>query len=177
MAADPVEHGYTLPYRWYSEAETLRLEQERVFARSWTYGGRAEEVAEPGSYVTTRAGDVPLLVTRARDGELDLSRLRFHSRSDYTLDANWKIAVENFLECYHCSIAHPQFSSVVDVDPDAYVLEPHPTFASAFGRIREQPKALPYDPHGEVARGQFHLLFPNVKLNVMPGRANLSIGP
>jgi phenylpropionate dioxygenase-like ring-hydroxylating dioxygenase large terminal subunit len=273
MAADPVEHGYTLPYRWYSDAETLRLEQERIFARSWTYGGRAEEVAEPGSYVTTRAGDVPLLVTRARDGELrafvnvcrhrgavlteensrretiqchyhawtygldgalraaprsdrepdfdkttlgllpasaetwgpflfvnpdaraaplrdtlgelpaildsalDLSRLRYHSRSDYTLDANWKIAVENFLECYHCSIAHPQFSSVVDVDPDAYELEPHPTFASAFGRIREQPKALPYDPHGDVARGQFHLLFPNVKLNVMPGRPNLSIGP
>ena len=33
------------------------------------------------------------------------------------------------------------------------------------------------DPGGEVGRGQFHLLFPNVKLNVMPGRPNLSIGP
>ncbi len=28
-----------------------------------------------------------------------------------------------------------------------------------------------------VARGQFHFLFPNTVVNVMPGRQNLSIGP
>ena len=25
--------------------------------------------------------------------------------------------------------------------------------------------------------GQFHLIWPNIKVNVMPGRANLSVGP
>ena len=34
-----------------------------------------------------------------------------------------------------------------------------------------------YDANGEVARGQFHLLFPNTVINVMPGQPNLSIGP
>ena len=29
----------------------------------------------------------------------------------------------------------------------------------------------------QIARGQFHYLFPNTALNVMPGRPNLSIGP
>lgn len=25
-------------------------------------------------------------------------------------DANWKLAVENYVECYHCSPAHPEYS-------------------------------------------------------------------
>ena len=31
-------------------------------------------------------------------------------------------ALENYLECYHCPVAHPGFSKVIDVDPDAYRL-------------------------------------------------------
>ena len=60
----------TLPFAWYSDEEMLRRERERIFARSWQYGGRADQVAEPGSFLTTDAGGVPLLVTRGSDGEL-----------------------------------------------------------------------------------------------------------
>ena len=35
-------------------------------------------------------------------------------------EVNWKVALENYLECYHCAVAHPGFSKVIDVDPDAY---------------------------------------------------------
>jgi phenylpropionate dioxygenase-like ring-hydroxylating dioxygenase large terminal subunit len=112
----------------------------------------------------------PLADTVGRLAELvpDLDSLRFHHRSEYELAANWKIACENFLECYHCPVAHPGFSAVVDVDPDAYRLEPNETFWSQYARLRDD----------EVApAGQFHLLFPNLKLNVYPGPPNLSIGP
>ena len=44
-------------------------------------------------------------------------RCVFRERVDYSLAANWKIAVENYLECYHCPVAHPGFSRLVDVDP------------------------------------------------------------
>jgi carnitine monooxygenase subunit len=60
----------TLPYAWYSSEEMLRRERERIFARCWQYAGRADQVAEPGSFLTTGAGGVPLLVTRGPDGEL-----------------------------------------------------------------------------------------------------------
>ena len=73
---------------------------------------------------------------------------------------------ENFLECYHCPTAHPSFSDEVDVHPDRYLLEAHPTFSAQFCRAK---------PTGE--RGQFHLLYPNTGLNVFPGPPNLSIGP
>ena len=108
-------------------------------------------------------GEVPELV---RSAGVDVDALAFHSRAPYTLEANWKIAVENYLECYHCAVAHPGFSEVVDVSPDRYRLEPHSTFASQHVQLRE----------GE-GEGQFHMIWPNVKVNLWPGAPNLSIGP
>ena len=34
-----------------------------------------------------------------------------------------------------------------------------------------------FDPRGPITRGQFHLLFPNTAINIMPGHPNISIGP
>jgi Rieske 2Fe-2S family protein len=33
-------------------------------------------------------------------------------REMYTIDANWKLAVENYVECYHCAPAHPEYSEL-----------------------------------------------------------------
>jgi nitrite reductase/ring-hydroxylating ferredoxin subunit len=252
----------TLPFAWYSDEEQLRRERRRIFARSWQYAGRAEQVAAPDSFLATDAGGIPVLATRDTTGELrafinvcrhrgavltegcgsrasiqchyhawtydvdgslrsaprserepefdpaewsllpasvgswgpflfvnpdpeapaleehlgdlpeilardiDLGDLTFHSRVDFGANANWKIVVENFLECYHCPTAHPSFSAEVDVHPDRYLLEAHPTFAAQFATAKRT---------GE--RGQFHLLYPNTGINVFPGPANLSIGP
>ncbi|HZQ82701.1 MAG TPA: aromatic ring-hydroxylating dioxygenase subunit alpha [Gaiellaceae bacterium] len=107
-------------------------------------------------------GELPEILAR----DLDLDGLVFHSRVEFGAHANWKIVVENFLECYHCPTAHPSFSAAVDVHPDRYVLEAHPTFCAQHCRDRRTDE-----------RGQFHLLFPNTGLNVFPGPPNLSIGP
>jgi phenylpropionate dioxygenase-like ring-hydroxylating dioxygenase large terminal subunit len=34
-----------------------------------------------------------------------------HSET-YTIAANWKLAVENYLECYHCTPSHPEYSKL-----------------------------------------------------------------
>src|SRR5262249_46241613 len=44
-------------------------------------------------------GDLPEVV--AANG-LDIGALEFRDRQSYELRVNWKIAVENYLECYHC---------------------------------------------------------------------------
>jgi phenylpropionate dioxygenase-like ring-hydroxylating dioxygenase large terminal subunit len=251
----------TLPWSWYTDAEILRHEQERIFRRAWQYAGPAEHVAEPQTFLTCRAGDVPIVAVRDAAGHLrafvnvcrhrgsiiaeghgrratlqcpyhawtygldgslraaprseqepgldlsdvslvpaqvdtwgpfvfvtpdedapplaealgrlpeivpELDSLRFHHRTDYALEANWKVACENYLECYHCPVAHRDFSAVVNVDAEAYVLEEHETFWSQFARLRDDAAA---------PAGQFHLVFPNVKLNLYPGPPNVSIGP
>ena len=39
-----------------------------------------------------------------------LGDLKSARRIDYDVAANWKIIVENYSECYHCSLVHPGFS-------------------------------------------------------------------
>jgi Rieske 2Fe-2S family protein len=39
-----------------------------------------------------------------------LDRMRRGARQEYDVDANWKILVENFSECYHCAPVHPSLN-------------------------------------------------------------------
>ena len=66
----PARVGRALEPRYYLGAEALRREMDTVFARSWQYAGHVSELAEPNTYITTRAGDQPVLVVRTEDGEL-----------------------------------------------------------------------------------------------------------
>ena len=95
-----------------------------------------------------------------------LDGLEFRVRDEYELAANWKIAGENFLECYHCPVAHKGFSAEFEVSPDAYRLEP------TGEHVLSQ-----FAPSRTDGEGQFHFVWPNLKLNVYPGPGNLSIGP
>ena len=38
--------------------------------------------------------------------ELDLNSVRLHRSVEHTISANWKVIVENFVECYHCPLVH-----------------------------------------------------------------------
>src|SRR5262245_1652163 len=102
-----------------------RAEREQAFDRS-ELGLRPAQVGVWGPFVFVNADleAPPLTETLGRLPDLvDTSGLVFRERVEYELAANWKIAVENFLECYHCPVAHQGFSALVDVDPDSYRLE------------------------------------------------------
>src|SRR5207248_1770773 len=185
----------TLAWSAYSDPMLPALERERIFARAWQYVGHLVELGEGPGYVAARVGDIPVVVTRDRDGVLraflnvcrhrgsvlaagagvEVEQLQHHSRAESSVEANWKLVAENFLECYHCAVAHPGFSAVVDVSPDAYELASGDTFSSQFGPVRGNGSGL--DTAGEVKRSQFHFLWPNTMINIFPGRTNLSIGP
>ena len=40
------------------------------------------------------------------------NRAKVAFRNNYPTAANWKLVVENFIECYHCASAHPEYCSV-----------------------------------------------------------------
>jgi len=40
----------------------------------------------------------------------DLSKAKVAQRQSYTIEANWKLSVENYTECYHCAPAHPEYA-------------------------------------------------------------------
>jgi phenylpropionate dioxygenase-like ring-hydroxylating dioxygenase large terminal subunit len=39
-----------------------------------------------------------------------LERAKVAHRQNYPIESNWKLAVENYCECYHCAPAHPEYS-------------------------------------------------------------------
>ena len=127
--------------------------------------GGAESAAEPGF----RLEDYPLLPVRVEtlgpfvfvnldrdappvsayfgdvldiiaESGIDLSTLQLYSREDWQSQSNWKTMLENYLECYHCPVAHPSFSAVIDVRPENYKLTAHGWFMSQAGGVR--PSAL-----------------------------------
>lgn len=109
-----------------------------------------------------------------------LESLELYKREDWTAAANWKTMLENYLECYHCAVAHPGFSAAIDVKEENYNLKTHGWFASQLGEVRQsalEGKAAVkiYDARGEVRQAQYHLLWPNVTININPGFPNLSI--
>lgn len=68
---------------------------------------------------------------------IDLATLRLHSREDWASHSNWKTMLENYLECYHCPIAHPGFGAAIDVRPENYDLTAHGWFLSQIGQVRQ----------------------------------------
>ena len=60
----------TPPYSWYVDPRILELERSTVFARSWQVVGRADQVREPGQYITCELTGEPILVVRGNDGVL-----------------------------------------------------------------------------------------------------------
>jgi carnitine monooxygenase subunit len=121
-------------------------------------------------------GRLPEIVA---ESGLDLGAIRFHSHHEWPIEANWKVVMENFLECYHCPTAHPGFSRVIDVSPDAYALQAHATFSSQIGPVRQSALAgngkAAYAPLGDVVQAQYHFLFPSTTVNIAPGIPNISM--
>lgn len=111
---------------------------------------------------------------------IHVESLELYSRDAWTAEANWKTMLENYLECYHCAVAHPGFSAAIDVKQENYNLTTHGWFASQLGQVRQsalegKTAVEIYDARGEIAQAQYHLLWPNVTININPGFPNLSI--
>jgi phenylpropionate dioxygenase-like ring-hydroxylating dioxygenase large terminal subunit len=118
--------------------------------------------------------DLPQVVA---EHDLAVEALTFSRRVHYEIRANWKIALENYLECYHCAVNHPGLVQVMDERRLTLVADGLRT--SQFAPIH--PRSLagegPLAVNGSVGSAQNHLWFPNLKFNVLPGHPNLSIGP
>ncbi len=110
---------------------------------------------------------------------VDFETLRFRRRVTWELPVNWKNGLENYLECYHCAVAHPGLAQLVDVDADAYTLVDRPLSSSQFGPVRagvrEGTARAPYRPADDVTGAQYHFLWPGTTINIEPGRPNFGI--
>jgi choline monooxygenase len=108
---------------------------------------------------------------------LNLDGIRRRVRRAYDIAANWKVVVDNYLECYHCPVAHPSFSNLIDVNN--YTVTEYDYFSTQGGPLKNAAKEGKasglYDVSGEVKDGFYAFLWPNFTLNVYPGPGNVSL--
>ncbi len=94
--------------------------------------------------------------------------------SDQYIDAGWKVVVDNYVECYHCRPAHPDFASIIDMDE--YRVDLGALWSRQYGpRIRADNSAYPLAAKPAFPHAIFWYLWPNTTFNVMPGPAELNI--
>jgi len=60
----------TLPARWYTSAEFLELERNRIFARTWQAVAHSVDLVRPGDFVACELAGEPLVITHGTDGIL-----------------------------------------------------------------------------------------------------------
>lgn len=118
-------------------------------------------------------GDLPAMVDATG---LRLDAIRRRVRRTYDIAANWKVVLDNYLECYHCPVAHPGFSDLIDLK--SYSVAEYEYFSTQAGPVKDSArtgKAGLYDITGEVEAGFYAFLWPNFTLNIYPGPGNVSL--
>jgi len=66
----PLDHAFTIPSSWYTNKDLYELELKTVFARTWQYAARKDQVQAPGQFVTTDIAGEPIVVVRGTDNVL-----------------------------------------------------------------------------------------------------------
>jgi Rieske 2Fe-2S family protein len=67
--------------------------------------------------VRTRLGDVESI------DNYDVEKLELGRRITYDVKANWKLIIENFMECYHCATIHPELTEVLPEFADGFAAQ------------------------------------------------------
>ena len=104
----------------------------------------------------------------ARVTPLELGQLQFHSRKDYTLNCNWKVYVDNYLDGgYHVPHLHKGLNSVLDYtnytieNGERYCLQSSPMVAS------NDDAQVSATRTGD--RAWYFWIYPNFMINIYEG--------
>jgi Rieske 2Fe-2S family protein len=108
-------------------------------------------------------------------GQLPIEGYRIAARTESIVQANWKIIIENYAECLHCAVVHPELAELIPLYRTGNVVHPDdPTAPVAFaeGRVaftrtgQTAQSVLPgVDPRGEYDGIS---VFPNVFFDLTP---------
>ncbi len=135
------------------------------------FGGFVYANLDPSSRpLAEQAGDLAVEIERWAP---DVAELTLAKRLTYEIDSNWKNIVDNFLECYHCHVAHPEFVDLVDMD--TYEVQTHGIWSSHFAEAGKHENAAYDVSDASVTEHAVWWMWPNTCLLRYPGRGNFMI--
>jgi choline monooxygenase len=103
----------------------------------------------------------------------DVANLTHARRLTYDVQTNWKNVIDNFLECYHCHVAHKEFVSLVDMK--TYEVRTHGIWSSHFAEAGRHDNTAYKVAGATVRQHAVWWLWPNTCLLRYPGRGNFMV--
>jgi phenylpropionate dioxygenase-like ring-hydroxylating dioxygenase large terminal subunit len=103
----------------------------------------------------------------------DVEQLTFAHRLTYEIRSNWKNVADNFLECYHCHVAHKDFVSLVDMD--TYSVTTHGIYSSHMAEAGKAQNTAYDVADATVTDHAVWWLWPNTCMMRYPGRGNFIV--
>jgi choline monooxygenase len=108
---------------------------------------------------------------------LGMEKMRRVERRDYTIEANWKLYVDNYLEGYHLPIAHPGLFK--ELDYENYRVETFRWHSRQHAPIRpvrsEDESGRHYVSMEGDNQAHYYWLFPNFMLNIYLGMVQINV--
>lgn len=106
----------------------------KVALREWLGYAWVCLADEPPSFEeTVQQAAVERLGDPAAIEHYGTERLALGKRVTYDVRANWKLIVENFMECYHCATIHPELTDVLPEFADGYAAQYYVGHGAEFG--------------------------------------------
>ncbi len=103
----------------------------------------------------------------------DVERLTLAHRLTFDIQSNWKNVVDNFLECYHCPVAHKDFCTLVDME--TYQVITHGIYSSHMAKANRGTSSAYAIEGATVDDHAVWWLWPNTCLLRFPGRGNFLV--
>jgi choline monooxygenase len=107
---------------------------------------------------------------------IDWASLKYFDARSYYYNCNWKVAIENSVECYHCPVAHPGFAGLVDLGQYLWTIDGLCMITG--GRRRQSPKTY-YEAaergEGVDAQARSYFFWPNLWFVIYPGPPNIAL--
>ena len=89
-------------------------------------------------------------------------------------NANWKVVVDNYVECYHCANAHPALADLMVMNTYEHVVCEH--WARQLSpQSRTENTAYNFEAGDDVQVAAFWYLWPTTSIWLVPGSANLFV--
>lgn len=143
-------------------------------ARVWRVDRLADLVmVNPDGAAPPVARDFGHVEAELRHWVPELARLAFSTRITNDFRANWKVMVDNSVECYHCPVAHPDFTTLLDLP--SYRIVNHARSATHTGRVGVASNTAYAIDAATSAPFAAWWLWPNLLFGPFPGRPNLTV--
>jgi Rieske 2Fe-2S family protein len=108
-----------------------------------------------------------------------IGRMRRGKRIAYTVETNWKMLCENYSECYHCALIHPELNRVSHYTSGEIDLINQATVGGWMDLRRDEYQTMslsgrssrpPFEglPAEDLRRIHYYILYPNMLLSLHP---------